>query len=156
MNCCAYAHERSCIQMHNNKAVALSDLDATNFELEQAVLESSLGTYHQAEVGRKQRATDKRQKTNEAAAGTASNRNAFPESSSSSPAAASVPAAASIPAAASVPAEEPPRPPMDVHEYPYTVQELVMNGFELPKVAKAYELIGDNFDNLLAFLVSNR
>lgn len=39
-------------------------------------------------------------------------------------------------------------------EYPQTVQELVMNGFELPKVLKAYDLIGDNFDDLLAFLMS--
>lgn len=40
-------------------------------------------------------------------------------------------------------------------EYPQTVQELVMNGFELPKVLRAYELIGDNFDDLLAFLISS-
>jgi hypothetical protein len=39
-------------------------------------------------------------------------------------------------------------------EYPPTVQELVMNGFELSKVVRAYELIGDDFDNLLSFLVS--
>ena len=40
-------------------------------------------------------------------------------------------------------------------EYPQTVQELVMNGFELSKVLRAYELIGDNFDDLLAFLISS-
>ena len=40
-------------------------------------------------------------------------------------------------------------------EYPQTVQELVMNGFELQKVIKAYDLIGDNFDDLLAFLMSS-
>ena len=39
-------------------------------------------------------------------------------------------------------------------EYPQTVQELVMNGFELTKVLKAYDLIGNNFDHLLAFLMS--
>ena len=39
-------------------------------------------------------------------------------------------------------------------EYPQCVQELVMNGFDLQKVLKAYDLIGDNFDNLLAFLLS--
>jgi hypothetical protein len=39
-------------------------------------------------------------------------------------------------------------------EYPPTVQELVMNGFDLSKVIHAYELIGDNFDDLLSFLVS--
>jgi hypothetical protein len=36
-----------------------------------------------------------------------------------------------------------------------TVQELVMNGFDLKKVVRAYELIGDNFEDLIAFLVSN-
>lgn len=40
-------------------------------------------------------------------------------------------------------------------EYPQTVQELVMNGFELAKVVRAYELIGDRFDDLLSFLMSN-
>lgn len=40
-------------------------------------------------------------------------------------------------------------------EYPQTVQELVMNGFELQKVIKAYDLIGDNFDDLLSFLMSS-
>lgn len=39
-------------------------------------------------------------------------------------------------------------------EYPPTVQELVMNGFDLSKVIRAYELIGDNFDDLLSFLIS--
>ncbi len=39
-------------------------------------------------------------------------------------------------------------------EYPALVQELVMNGFELQKVLCAYDLIGDNFDDLLSFLLS--
>ncbi len=29
-----------------------------------------------------------------------------------------------------------------------------MNGFELQKVLRAYDLIGDNFDDLLSFLLS--
>jgi hypothetical protein len=29
-----------------------------------------------------------------------------------------------------------------------------MNGFELSKVLRAYELVGDNFDSLLSFLMS--
>ena len=41
------------------------------------------------------------------------------------------------------------------NEYPQTVQELVMNGFPLERVVKAYDLIGDNFDDLLAFLMSS-
>lgn len=40
-------------------------------------------------------------------------------------------------------------------EYPASVQELVMNGFELQKVLHAYDLIGDNFDDLLSFLLSS-
>ena len=40
-------------------------------------------------------------------------------------------------------------------EYPSSVQELVMNGFELSKVLHAYDLIGDNFDDLLSFLLSS-
>jgi hypothetical protein len=46
------------------------------------------------------------------------------------------------------------RTAISTDEYPPTVQELVMNGFELSKVVHAYELIGDDFDNLLSFLVS--
>lgn len=41
-----------------------------------------------------------------------------------------------------------------VEEYPQIIQEMVMNGFELSKVVRAFELIGDNFDDLLAFLMS--
>mmetsp|Transcript_2991 Transcript_2991/g.6474 ORF Transcript_2991/g.6474 Transcript_2991/m.6474 type:complete len:163 (+) Transcript_2991:101-589(+) len=40
-------------------------------------------------------------------------------------------------------------------EYPPSVQELVMNGFELSKVLHAYDLVGDNFDDLLSFLLSS-
>jgi hypothetical protein len=40
-------------------------------------------------------------------------------------------------------------------EYPNSVQELVMNGFELSKVLRAYDLVGDNFDDLLSFLLSS-
>ena len=40
-------------------------------------------------------------------------------------------------------------------EYPASVQELVMNGFELSRVLHAYDLIGDNFDDLLSFLLSS-
>jgi hypothetical protein len=30
-----------------------------------------------------------------------------------------------------------------------------MNGFELSQVLRAYELAGDNFDDLLAFLINS-
>lgn len=39
--------------MYNCKALSLSDCDATNFELEQAVLESSLESFRVHEHGRK-------------------------------------------------------------------------------------------------------
>mmetsp|Transcript_18838 Transcript_18838/g.26521 ORF Transcript_18838/g.26521 Transcript_18838/m.26521 type:complete len:779 (-) Transcript_18838:102-2438(-) len=40
-------------------------------------------------------------------------------------------------------------------EYPQSVQELVMNGFDLTKVLKAFDLVGDNFDDLLSFLLNS-
>eukprot|EP00543_Licmophora_paradoxa_P008122 CAMPEP_0202453098 /NCGR_PEP_ID=MMETSP1360-20130828/11147_1 /ASSEMBLY_ACC=CAM_ASM_000848 /TAXON_ID=515479 /ORGANISM="Licmophora paradoxa, Strain CCMP2313" /LENGTH=435 /DNA_ID=CAMNT_0049072095 /DNA_START=170 /DNA_END=1480 /DNA_ORIENTATION=+ len=146
-------------RMHSDKAVALSDLDATNFELEQAVLESSLDAYNQSENGRKQRATEKQPRPEELE-NKPNSKDSFPITSSSPPVAAAVPPVASVPAAASVPLEEPPTASaflasLTPDQYPQTVQELVMNGFELPKVVKAYELIGDNFDDLLSFLVTN-
>lgn len=42
-----------------------------------------------------------------------------------------------------------------VEEYPSSVQELVMNGFALSAVVKAYDLVGDNFDGMLSLLLSN-
>ena len=42
--------------MYNNKAIALSDMDATYFELEQAALERSLQSYTNFEQGRKREA----------------------------------------------------------------------------------------------------
>ena len=69
-------------------------------------------------------------------------------------------AAAVAPAVASRPSNDEYRSsqaaagPMMAEDYPQTVQELVMNGFELRKVVHAYELVGDNFDDLLAFLMS--
>ena len=58
-------------------------------------------------------------------------------------------------ASASVASRQDSPVPAAVDEYPQTVQELVMNGFDLKKVVKAYELIGDRFDDLLAFLMSS-
>ena len=46
------------IQMYNNKAIALSDMDATYFELEQAALERSLQSYTNYEQGRKREASE--------------------------------------------------------------------------------------------------
>jgi len=49
------------------------------------------------------------------------------------------------------PAEDHAFPARD--EYPGCVQELVMNGFELSRVLRAYDLVGDNFDDLLALMM---
>lgn len=105
-------------------AIFKSDVDATNFELEQAVLESSIG-------------------------GKIPARPYLPIAFSSTPSVASIPA--DVPLVASLPSSD-----VWSEEYPPTVQELVMNGFEIQKVVRAYELIGDSFDDLLAFLVSNQ
>jgi hypothetical protein len=104
-----------------------------DFDLEQKVLLQSLEEYRRQEEGQKQRAK------------------------SSSPVAAArlpeVAGTASLAASAVGVASLPTTRPMD--EYPAIVQELVMNGFELRKVVHAYELIGDDFNDLLAFLMSN-
>ena len=149
--------------MYKQKAMALSDLDETNFELEQKVLASSLESYHRQEYGRKQRASPlgrRRQRASPplppqvAAAESAPSYSSFasipPVASAPPVAAASV---ASVQEAASVAAAAAPSGLEE--EYPQTVQELVMNGFELSKVVRAFELIGDNFDELLAFLMSS-
>lgn len=136
--------------------MALSDLDATNFELEQAALEESLESYSRQEQGRKKRAAPSTGRRSRRASPTLPT---FAESTSSvaaiPPAAASVPAVASAAVASSAGSESPERVNVgSADEYPATVQELVVNGFELRKVVHAYELIGDNFDDLLAFLIS--
>jgi predicted cation transporter len=58
-------------------------------------------------------------------------------------------------AAASEEDEDNPTPIRSVDEYSPVVQEMVVNGFELAKVVRAVELIGENFDDLLAFLMSS-
>lgn len=109
--------------------MAFDDLDEANLALEQKAIAVSLESSKRSDLGRKQRARRR-------------------------PSPVVAPAAASIPAAASMPSREEasPTPPGD---YPQVVQELAMNGFELSKVARAYDLVGDNFDDLLTFLLSN-
>lgn len=48
--------------MHSNEALALSDMDATYFELEQAALERSLQAEGNFEHGKKQKATTGRRR----------------------------------------------------------------------------------------------
>ena len=108
-----------------------------DFDLEQKVLMQSLEEYRRQE-GQKRRAT-----SSDASSSTARLPDVATDPTASF--AASPMGVASIPLAASR--------PMD--EYPPTVQELVMNGFELRKVVHAYELIGEDFNDMLAFLMSN-
>jgi hypothetical protein len=131
--------------------MVLSDLDATNFELEQAVLEESLGSSKSRDdVGtRKQQALPRN---------ASRRRRSSPLSLPESSVVADVAMAPSVAAAAASSAASydlsPPWPPSG-DEYPAVIQELVMNGFELRKVIHAYELVGDNFDDLLLFLMSS-
>lgn len=173
-------------QLYQNKALSLSDCDATNFELEQAVLESSLESFRTFEHGRKQASKAKKpsgrrtrqasppQKSGVAFGGLGGSHHSSVASiprearqdAGSVPSAASVAsiapsvASAAAPPVASRPSNDDYRPsqadagPMMAEQYPPTVQELVMNGFELRKVVHAYELVGDNFDDLLAFLMA--
>ena len=155
--------------MYEQKMMALSDFDETNFALEQKALASSMETYFRQEHGRKQRATV-------TSVGSASRRrrcspvphdvdNTTPSNPTVVPPVVAVPAAAHSPAMASLSSHETARDriyssPVTQHavldeEYPQVVQELVMNGFELQDVIRAYEFVGDRFDDLLSLLLSS-
>jgi hypothetical protein len=146
--------------MYKQKSMAFSDLDATNYELEQKALSASLAESSSSlkRPGRnKQRSIRRRPSP---VGGVSHNNNNTGNATPSPPAnLAPPPAFASIPAAASMPSREDetasPTPFSAPAEYPQVVQELAMNGFELSRVVHAYELIGDNFDDLLTFLLSN-
>ena len=134
--------------------MALSDLDATNFELEQKALASSMEGSNR-EQGRKKRAAARRRRPSPVM----EQEQQQPPAASSMFASIPSSAVASLPAAAAAAAESPPA--LGVHhplgvsgEYPQAVEDLVMNGFDLPKVLRAYDLVGDNFDDLLSFLLS--
>ena len=161
--------------MHSNEAMALSDMDATYFELEQAALEHSLNAYPNYEQGKKQKASSERRRQSDQAppsnpvptnddinssVGPLASFASLPDRSSGSHEARIPPPVAAAASVASVAAVPSPADNEDDRispnaQYPQTVQELVMNGFELKRVVRAYELIGDNFDDLLSFLMSN-
>ena len=166
--------------------MVLSDLDATNFDLEQEALAESWDTYAHQEHGCKPKAsaiaaTSRIPSPSFATSDMAANRRR-PRSVSGIAVGAAAAAAVSNP---TYPEEASPvalRPPpaaaaatasvasaaassassnngfndydYDQQEYTPNVQELVMNGFKLKEVLRAYELVGDNFDDLLAFLLS--
>jgi len=153
--------------MYDQKVMAQSDLEAADFELEQKVLMNSLESYRRHEHGRKQRASPPAAVRQEHASAISTvvlpDFAADPAASVAACAHASLPCAAasvSIAEASSSSSAALSFPPvvaaaLSGDEYPPTVQELVMNGFELRKVVHAYELIGDDFDDLLAFLMSS-
>mmetsp|Transcript_17957 Transcript_17957/g.23791 ORF Transcript_17957/g.23791 Transcript_17957/m.23791 type:complete len:866 (+) Transcript_17957:404-3001(+) len=166
-------------KFYKQKALALSDLERTDFELEQAVLASSMESYRSLEHGRKQSYRDRRRQQANMSPSYSNNNHPFrnnqqvipsPEKSNkpASSLGVAAPAPASVVAAASLDnisssnglprtqrQQSPVRAQQQDDEYPQTVQELVMNGFELSKVLHAYDLLGDNFDDLLTFLMSS-
>jgi len=115
--------------MYKQKALLLSDIEATEFQIDQAVLASSI------EASCNSQKPSSRQHHADA---TSIMQPPPPRQISSSDVAASFSSSH-----------------QQQTEYPDTVQELVFNGFELQKVIHAYELIGDNFDHLLSFLLSS-
>jgi len=165
-------------------ALMVSDMEATDFELEQAALVDSLKSHYSNDAGQKQpwnhnrqhkqqqqqHARDRRRYQGGQSSSASSTR--FPDMPSTSSAmrsrahsSASSPLVASLPSAASAAVSSQEGTDIPAHllnssnieddEYPQTVQELVMNGFPLERVVKAYNLIGDNFDDLLTYLMSS-
>jgi len=156
--------------MHKKKAAfAYSDLEETDFEMEQAVLLSSLETYQRSEGSRKQSWDHGGGGRGRYGRGPSpphcDNMGSFARSysSTSPPAGVASLSAASMSMSTSAAIGNSRETEIPTHLLdredsmypPQTVQELVMNGFELQKVLKAYDLIGDNFDDLLAFLMSS-
>ena len=125
---------------------------ATYEQLEQAALEESL---RHLENDQKKRASVNTEKPSSGAP--AANRALPSDDDVKAPAvasaSASIPAVASIPAAASLPIES--APLRSAEDYSQAVQDLIMNGFQLKDVVKAQDLVGDNFDAMLTFLLSN-
>ncbi|KAL7478852.1 hypothetical protein ACHAW6_004603 [Cyclotella cf. meneghiniana] len=212
----AYRTEREEVEeAFQKKALYLSEMEAADFDLEQAVLASSLESYRKAEQERKQPSlTSGRRgdtggrrgryncspngglsrnhrsfssspvhRTAAAASSTAepisyaasfsASPSYYPSSYPYSTATATSAAASSVASFPRARSSSPPNNYEETHyganaaasslasthsssdEYPSSVQELVMNGFELSKVLHAYDLIGDNFDDLLSFLLSS-
>lgn len=135
-------------------ASEFSELEQSEFDIEQAILLSSLESYQRDECARKTSANNHfaRSSTEEYARGSdqsssqISNRqtSSFNTDEHYSTASTTTRASATTTSNAFI-----------GDEYPDTVQELVMNGFELSTVLKAYDLVGDNFDSMLCFLMSS-
>lgn len=149
-------------KLFERKTMALSDLEATDFDIEQMVLADSLKSYQSAANKKQPGKTSKgakRKGKNDPSSSMLSRDPVAPASSSSfasSTTHAPSPAvAASAAASVAMTTTTTSSSPVTEEEYPPIVQELVMNGFELSRVLHARGLIGDNFDDLLAFLMSS-
>eukprot|EP00536_Pseudo-nitzschia_multiseries_P002470 jgi/Psemu1/235714/estExt_Genewise1.C_330082 len=158
--------------LNSNNALSLSDMDATYFELEQAALEHSMQSYSQKEEGQKQRASTSKaticgssgpkitkRGDRKAPAVDASLTSSSSAVSLPCPSQESIPVAASASSASSDAAVQktgisPPPQLLPIEEYPSSVQELVMNGFPLNAVVKAYHLVGNNFDDMLSLCLA--
>jgi hypothetical protein len=139
--------------MYNDRATMLSDLDATYEQFEQAALEESLRHVGHGEKKRASTLTSEQETRDDSIA------TSFETSRSLSNEeyafGSMTAAAASMPSESAFPGHVSTSPLRPVEEYSNTVQELVMNGFDLQNVLKAYDLVGDNFDDILSLLLSN-
>ncbi|KAG7345624.1 OTU-like cysteine protease [Nitzschia inconspicua] len=139
--------------IYSDRVTILSDMDATYEQLEQAALEESLRYLGQGEKKRASTVATEEEMRDDSAVAYLSSSRAFSNETVAAGTAAL--GAASMPSAASLPGFASSAPLRSVEEYSNTVQELVMNGFELRDVLKAYDLVGDNFDDMLSLLLSN-
>jgi len=159
-------------KIYEQKAIHLSDIEATDFELEQAVLATSLESYQAMERNKKKPSNlssstirnnlSSTTRIHSELTSTASSLSASAPSNTASYLQPNPIMAHASSAASSVAAQPTVEPNHDISphllpfdEYPEACQELVMNGFDLSKVLHAYELIGDNIDDLLAFLLNS-
>lgn len=133
------------------------DVLAVNFQLEQVMLakslqESAAASKHQKE---KEEADAKQKAATPAlpwapAAPPAKHTPTSSQQSSSAPVLAPTPTPAPPSAQPISPSARPNLAEID------TVEELVLNGFERSRVVQAYEIFGDNFDELVSFLMSTQ
>lgn len=131
------------------------DLHETDFELEQSALLSSMDL-HRMEGSRKPSSENGASSTSNERRRSSCSRTNSPVQNDHHEESSNAPPFASSYASSSIQDEPIPSNLLQEggDEYPQVVQELVMNGFALSNVLKAYDLIGDNFDNLLSFLMS--
>lgn len=124
------------------KGISETELQALNFQLEQVALESSLETSASPTSGKEeQNKTEDRKRKNQIGTDRTSSRScknlgddSIDDNDESD--------------------DDDEAKKMLKKKYPPCVDELILNGFQRSKVISAYELIGDNFDELLTYLAS--